>query len=386
MSVGSLSGKTASRNTFLFIDNSNIFIEGQKAYSIHLWQHPPFDPRFRMNIKNLIQTVGYDTVQKLYIYGSATVKAAHQAVARQLEELGIECKVFSADRKRQHREKMVDVQLAQDMRALIFSEDRPKDGTIILMSGDADFVPVVQEGLKHGWKFQIFGWKDSVAGAYVRMQSKCLKIQNLDENKDKCFFLEHWDRYNRKVSKGLNRKILVWGLSEGVIDAGLAEHFDTIIGWPNTLSWDSKKKCLELTLSFFFTPPTAAGGASLVPSRPTQVEIEASFAALLDAFDHLQRKYGVTKIEMGTQDETDVTDAKDMQSASSSSKVTPLARVESSALKRHTFQTRRLSYYDFCEFQAPFTTQLPPYTLHGWCVPCYSDGFGNLYNLLQIPF
>ena len=54
------------------------------------------------------------------------------------------------------KEKQVDVQLVADVVDLV---GQMKSGTVIIVSGDSDYIPAINKALTRGWKVEVWSWE-----------------------------------------------------------------------------------------------------------------------------------------------------------------------------------------------------------------------------------
>ena len=70
----------------------------------------------------------------------------------------------------------------KDITALVSDRSVAK-GAIILVSGDADLIPAIEEGLRKKWSFEIWMWASGISKALKELQEEhpeSLKIGSLD--------------------------------------------------------------------------------------------------------------------------------------------------------------------------------------------------------------
>ncbi|CAJ0849146.1 3754_t:CDS:2 [Entrophospora sp. SA101] len=113
--------ETGDKKVYLFIDNSNLFIEGKYSVGHHeIGSKPPSE----------------DSMWK-YIRG-----------------LGFDVTVYK--RNSQDREKKVDVTLACAMQKTI---DKNTPGVLVLIAGDGDYEFPIIDAIKNNWIVEVWFWK-----------------------------------------------------------------------------------------------------------------------------------------------------------------------------------------------------------------------------------
>lgn len=138
----------------LFIDNSNVFIEGQRVARDAFHYDDQLVMRFRVNYGALLDFVRQDRgLKEAVLVGSRP--PSNDALWNRLEQLGIEPRIFERS-YHTGREKRVDAELTNAIRDTL--EDNPEPGTIALVAGDQDYVPTLERCLKKGWSVELFFW------------------------------------------------------------------------------------------------------------------------------------------------------------------------------------------------------------------------------------
>ncbi|MCG3130003.1 MAG: hypothetical protein FLDDKLPJ_00750 [Phycisphaerae bacterium] len=138
----------------LFMDSSNVFIEGQRVARETFRYDDPLVIRFRINYGGLLDFVrGERKLAETVLVGSRPPQ--NDALWNRLKTLGIEPRIF--DRSfYSGREKRVDAELTNAIRDAL--EDNPEPGTIALVAGDADYLPALERCLKRKWSVELFFW------------------------------------------------------------------------------------------------------------------------------------------------------------------------------------------------------------------------------------
>jgi uncharacterized LabA/DUF88 family protein len=138
----------------VFIDNSNVFIEGQRVAREKFLFDDPLVLRFRINYGGLLDFIRRDRkLEEAVLVGSRP--PPNDALWNRLKALGIEPRIF--DRSfYTGREKRVDAELTNAIRDTL--EDNPTPGTVALVAGDADYIPVLERCVKKGWAVELYFW------------------------------------------------------------------------------------------------------------------------------------------------------------------------------------------------------------------------------------
>ncbi len=138
----------------LFIDNSNVFIEGQRVARETFNYDDQLVLRFRVSYGGLLDLIQAGRpLMEAVLVGSRP--PPNDALWNRLKTLGIEPRIF--DRSfYTGREKRVDAELTNAIRDTL--EENPQPGTIALVAGDADYVPALERCVKRKWAVELYFW------------------------------------------------------------------------------------------------------------------------------------------------------------------------------------------------------------------------------------
>ena len=141
----------------IFLDNSNVWIEGQRAATGAPAGDGRMDAAYRIDFGRLLEHVGKGrTIVEAQLYGSEP--PPNDTVWEIAKERGFSPKVFK--RNFQNQEKKVDTQLCVDVTKTLFSYS-PTDRVLLLIAGDADYLPAVEMALKREWKVEVYFWANA---------------------------------------------------------------------------------------------------------------------------------------------------------------------------------------------------------------------------------
>ena len=180
---------------WIFVDNSNIWIAA-KSYIAKSkgFQKVKEDPRVRIEFGNLIDVIGQDRkIAKCFLFGSEPPQV--DSVWQKGEENGF--KVIIDLKSRSGKEKKVDVRLCIEALTTVQNCNRKQKtkGTIVLATGDADFIPLVEKILKEdGWKVEVVTWKHALSDDFLQLEKDfkcCFKLHYLDEDAKMVTFTEY---------------------------------------------------------------------------------------------------------------------------------------------------------------------------------------------------
>uniref|UniRef100_A0A914VSB9 NYN domain-containing protein n=1 Tax=Plectus sambesii TaxID=2011161 RepID=A0A914VSB9_9BILA len=134
---------------WIFIDNSNLIIEGWKYYARKNKLIPAIkqDKRMRLDTGKLVGHIAPEAECKAYLYGSEP--PALDTIWRAIEEQDIEVRKFQKSFR--GKEKEVDTALSFDA-GIAANENREKGGTFVFISGDRDYKYCVERVLECGFQ------------------------------------------------------------------------------------------------------------------------------------------------------------------------------------------------------------------------------------------
>jgi len=147
----------------IVVDNSNIFIEGQKFSAKNKGMSKanpidkdPQDPSWRIDFGNLIRSVAQGrTVAYAILVGSRP--PANDTVWKAAEAYGFTVTVH--DRNAQNVEKAVDTELVAQGTEIICTASEIMD--LAILSGDRDFIPLVSVAHRRKWSVEMWAFKNA---------------------------------------------------------------------------------------------------------------------------------------------------------------------------------------------------------------------------------
>jgi uncharacterized LabA/DUF88 family protein len=164
----------------ILVDNSNIFIEGQK-YSAKqkgvvksaVSDRDPCDPSWRINFANLLQHLanGRKIIDAILV-GSRPPK--NDGVWESAKHNGFQVSVFN---RSGGEEKSVDTELVARGTEIICST--PKPHILVIASGDRDFIPLVNVAHRKGWEVEMCAFSSAFSPS-GEMASSVESVRALD--------------------------------------------------------------------------------------------------------------------------------------------------------------------------------------------------------------
>jgi len=187
----------------IYVDNSNVYIQGGKATSSGSHQAPVTDTTWRYDIGKLREVLCDNSIHSsdafascTTVYGSVpppegfwTAMESHYVNIEKLDRSTITGK-----------EKQVDTTMVADITEHAV-EDNHK-GTrseFIIVTGDADLLPAVKRVIGRGYRVHIWSWRSSFAKAYrdlVSNNNGLCSLYYLDNHKSQ-FEFHRWCNYGK---------------------------------------------------------------------------------------------------------------------------------------------------------------------------------------------
>jgi uncharacterized LabA/DUF88 family protein len=147
----------------IVVDNSNIFIEGQKfsakkkgIVKQNINDRDPQDPSWRIDFGSLLKAVAEGrTVHHAILVGSRPPQ--NDSVWAAAQNSGFQVTVH--DRNSQNEEKAVDTELVAQGTEIICTTPGSMD--LAILSGDRDFLPLVNVAHRRNWKVEMWAFKNA---------------------------------------------------------------------------------------------------------------------------------------------------------------------------------------------------------------------------------
>ena len=179
---------------YLFVDNSNLWIEGQKFSARKLQLSDTVqDPRFRIDLGSFLRLViGKRSIAQAFLYGSTPPPNDSVWRAARLKNFTVET-YKRAMGVQYGREKEVDVAMATQITLLAAkcNEDDKENTVFIIVTGDRDFIAPVKTAIKENIHVEMWAWKSGMNILYrqhANLTPTLLKVKEIDEIADKVSF------------------------------------------------------------------------------------------------------------------------------------------------------------------------------------------------------
>lgn len=151
--------------SYTYIDNSNVFIEAQRVSAIKEGMAVDLEDAIARRVFNFSYKLDYG---KLYEYfcgeGGIEVGCAKlwgspppsDSFWKMVEKMGFE--VVTYERSLAGKEKKVDVAIAHAITKDAYTKIDKTSSEIVLVAGDKDYVPVIEDLKKEGYKVTVVFW------------------------------------------------------------------------------------------------------------------------------------------------------------------------------------------------------------------------------------
>lgn len=153
-------------SNFLYVDNSNVWIEGMHVSAVaqgiapDIWSALSYricDYNWKIDFGKLYEFAGGQSseVGRAVLYGSRP--PANDSLWGIAEKKGFE--VIVHDRNVANREKKVDTNIVTDIVSDSFELMKAGTDEITLVAGDGDYVPTIERIRKRGFEFHVVFWE-----------------------------------------------------------------------------------------------------------------------------------------------------------------------------------------------------------------------------------
>ena len=190
----------------IYIDNSNLWIQGQKTYAEKKGYDVTYDPTWRFDVGRLTGVLtGKSRLQgkakhfevKVHLYGSTPPPV--DTVWEAIESHDVEVSTFARSTW-SGREKQVDMAMGvQSARQALKDKMRGIQSEFIFVSGDRDLYSAVSEIVDDGIPVHVWSWDNCLAGEYRRKQHALVHVYLLDDYLEQIGFHETIFRVERNT-------------------------------------------------------------------------------------------------------------------------------------------------------------------------------------------
>jgi uncharacterized LabA/DUF88 family protein len=172
---------------FLYVDNSNVWIEGMHVSAVRNGIAPDIvsaqnerisDYAWKIDFGKLYEFAGGEAsdVGRAVLFGSRP--PPNDSLWAAAERKGFEVVVY--DRSIRNREKKVDTSISTEIVSDSYELMSPDRDEITLVAGDSDYVPTIERVRKRGFNFYVVFWSH----ASRELKESCTRFISLDDYLD----------------------------------------------------------------------------------------------------------------------------------------------------------------------------------------------------------
>lgn len=161
---------------FVYVDNSNVFIEGKRLAARLRGDSRDLNFTFRLDFGELYDFIAEHTPEKIrraLLLGSRPPQ--NDNVWDVAARAGFEVVVI--DRNRHNQEKKVDTGIVAAMMRDAYTKVDKKNDTITLVAGDSDYVPAIQLLVDDGFYIETVFWS-SASSELKSLSSKFIELDS----------------------------------------------------------------------------------------------------------------------------------------------------------------------------------------------------------------
>ncbi len=157
----------------ILVDNSNIFIEGQKFSARRNQLAFAQDYAWRIDFGALLREVanGHRIIKAILVGSTPPPNDSLWNAAR---SGGFEVKTYE---RSPSGEKAVDTELLASGLKVVYKHPRP--AVLKLLSGDRDFIPLIRNAYEEGWESELWGFSDSISNELQQMVNRTVLLDSL---------------------------------------------------------------------------------------------------------------------------------------------------------------------------------------------------------------
>ncbi|KAF2687082.1 hypothetical protein K458DRAFT_385905 [Lentithecium fluviatile CBS 122367] len=196
----------SDRTVHIYIDNSNLWIQGQKTSARAKNLKVELDPQWRFDVGKLQNVLtrefayrytGSNVCYEYNLYGSTPPPV--DTVWNVIRSNNVNVNTFKRS-KWTGQEKKVDAQLIADTTDRA-AEDyyRGVEAEFVLVSGDSDMLPAVYKIVARGFRVHIWSWKNCLASEYRHQVVEGIQVHELDAHLSEIGFRETSFRIDRDI-------------------------------------------------------------------------------------------------------------------------------------------------------------------------------------------
>ena len=173
---------------FIYIDNSNLYIEGRRVSAVRQDLAPNIYEAMNEGILDHAYTISFgrlhefmtgndlSKIKRVALFGSRP--PPNDSIWRFAERAGFE--LHLEDRNWANKEKKIDTGIATLMTKDAYKRGDPENDLFVLVAGDRDYVPVLNELTTDGFKVEVVFWDHAAR----ELKEVATRFVSLDQHLD----------------------------------------------------------------------------------------------------------------------------------------------------------------------------------------------------------
>ena len=167
-------------SALIYLDDSNLWIEGKKASAVSkgmaldIWEASEtktFDNTFKLDFGRVLEIANNAPIKVARFYGSRPPQA--DSVWNAAKRAGFRLEIL--DRNSRNKEKGIDTLMVADIMQDMYEIATKREDIFILIAGDADYMPVLEKLRAKEFEIHVLFW-DHAAAALKSGADKFLSL------------------------------------------------------------------------------------------------------------------------------------------------------------------------------------------------------------------
>ncbi|KAH8169278.1 hypothetical protein LIA77_11404 [Sarocladium implicatum] len=220
----------ANETCWLFVDDSNIWIEAQKAAAAGNTHLPKLadrdrDPRLRIDIGKLASRLCKGRIRGFSaLYGSRP--PPNDGVWAAFGKHNFEVHIF--DKSLKNKEKEVDTEMAADLvekatelrvgaKSSHKIGEEKKNSVFVVITGDRDMIPPIKRVLTADIRVELWGWRSGISKDYYRLRAEYPELMSVNHLETEAANIFFTNTRSTRLGRPDPVKTLVLQVDNGII-------------------------------------------------------------------------------------------------------------------------------------------------------------------------
>lgn len=174
---------------YIYVDNSNLYIEGRRVSAVNTGLASTIVEAMRLGILDHGYTISFgklhqfltgddlSKIKRAALYGSRP--PPNDSIWQYAKKAGFE--LHLEDRNYANKEKKIDTGIATLMTKDAYKHGKPEEDVFVLVAGDKDYVPTLNELRADGYNVEVVFWNHA-ANELKEAASKFIALDNFLDN------------------------------------------------------------------------------------------------------------------------------------------------------------------------------------------------------------